>query len=706
MPILPPIRLRSSLDEKLTTWLDFVSVNNNSKLRWIAKPEACHVLDRLKEHDEVVRAFYQTPPQRSDWNQLATYLVETWAAEYSAMGWKRLQKNAEKYGSAQQLNPLQLLLSAYLDEAAYRAVEQTAASWYRVKSYTWEDWFYTVRGIINDPEQLGKIVENFLKARQEEQKPICEKYFQGAFAHKIVGELEKFGVKRASSWRLLCKANPTEIREALSKQGLTPDEIGCRLFAWSYFTEVYQENRVNHPDRKVGDRWPEPHAEDYEEVAIYYNTEKELLSAPLEVFSDRERTCAEIQTWLEECINALRDSPLVVEFNLKDKGQLENAVPRSELGSRNSETYRRSYFQEVEGMLVAEVEKLDGTIKQAIARGEQKDYTVKILPLRYGVGLSQTVLAKKFGVNQAQISRREAEYLEHLLYVFCVWIGDGAGISLADVKNSLEQWLKGGNSGDFSDSLQGALSQTFHKMDFKKQRNILQLRYQQKKSDRQIARHLKLPRVKQVMERLTVAKRPLERVILIHFWLSDAWEMLLLQAYQNSVKGLDSLSEKVLEAVGNLDVEQQKLLRDIYGVRRSVAEVSAKLDCPGEILQEKIKITHNHLQGRLYEKVTEFIIGSVKNLLKCHYQPLVMAGFTAKNPEGYELLQLYYRERLNARKIADRLSIARPVTVEEVVAQQSQAETQLLEEIRAWCATHLQVSLGDRELKKVLKKWF
>lgn len=704
MPILPRIRSRDSVGEKLTTSLEMTASSKGVQAKWKTNSAAIRSLEHLKKNDPIVNHFCQSELELETGNQLAIYLTELWVKEQFCDC-----QSASESGMVCQCKKLGIypLLSAYLNESAFRAVEKTAKSWSRLKSYTWDYWFSKVQEVINTPTEISSILDNFLKLTRESDNSVAmEAYFKKAFKFKILAELEKFGISRASDWRLLYMIKESQLRESLAKKGCSSDEVERRMFAWEHFKTVYKDNWVNNPNRPHGDRWATPQTEYYAEAARYYNDEKDLLEAPLAAFSDRSRTAKEIEIWMKESVEALRDGAFFDELSIGNPYGLDKVAANTAYREDCSPNDRSSCLQDFEPILSEALDKLNGRFQQAIARGEKPDYTVKILPLRYAMGLSQQDVGKNFSVHQSQISRRESEYIEILLSLFCQLIAQKAGISLESVDRNLEEWLlRRDRHPDLSPIIQKLLEIPLAKPVVKTDKAILEKHYVKGKSIAQIASQGKLT-VSEVESAIASAKQPLQRVLCIGLLLEKCTVTLLTSAYRASISSPDSLSEKILEAVGCLTEEQQKIVRYTYGARLSVSEVSKRLNCTSESVETHLAEALSQLQIDLHLKFAEFVTDTVKNWLKRHYQALVIPGFQEEYGEEYEILKLYYGERLKPQKIANRLSIGYQMSVDEVEAQLEKGERRLQEGIRSWCERKLEISLDDRELDKILKKWF
>ncbi|MGL5196041.1 MAG: sigma factor-like helix-turn-helix DNA-binding protein [Chroococcales cyanobacterium] len=706
MPILPHLRFRTSLMEKLTTSIQVGFYHQTYQPQWVVNPEAVHALEQLQKNDQLFQNISQPDCGPEDWNRVGIDLAQLWRVQQLAgvaprqpgRGTKGFSKKGELYS----------LLCAYLDEPAYRAVENTSKSWKLLKNYTWEHWLCLVQDIINTPNELIKIVDNLIQLAQTKQNKIpVQTYFKKAFVNKIRENLEKFGISRASDWRLLCMAKESELRQALKKQGISDLLIERYIFAWDYFKSVYEENRVNHPRRKKGDRWLNPQIEDYAKVAQSYNQEKELIGVPLSVFQDCSKTPEQIEQWMQESVQALRKSALIDEVNINsadllDKLKVHRSVMPPSDGANPSDLWGN-----VQAILTQPLQEINSRLTEAIAQGEKPAYVAKILPLRYGIGLSQQEVGQIFGVHQSQISRRESDYLESLLSWFCQWLADKKGMGLERVYHDLEQWLSGGDfAPQLSPNIQEILTATLAKSVGKSECSLLKKHYQKHKSIPQLAKEhqLKLKEVEQALDR---AKDPLRRVLCIGFWVETSTPKLLQQSYQDSLSSPTPLSDKILEGVEQLTEEQQKLLRYVYGTRFSQEEIAQKLHCSPDALKRQLSASLEDLQIILHLKLTELVTTTVKRCLKCHYQTQVLPRFPAQYPEEYQLLTWTYQHRWTPQKIAKhRGSIGYSVTVDEVVNQLSQAEGLFLEDIQSWCQQTLEVSLGEGALEKVLKKWF
>ena len=706
MPILPHLRFRTSLMEKLTTNIQVGFVHKTYQPNWVVNPEAVHGLEQLQNNDELFQNIGQPDCGREDWNSMVIYLAQLWRVQQLAGVAPRPQKRGTKGGSKK--GEFYSVLCAYLDEPAYRAVKNTSTSWNLLKSYTWEHWLCLVQDLINNPNELIKIVDNLLRLAEVKQNKVpVETYFKKAFVNKIRENLEKFGISRASDWRLLCTAKESDLIQALKKQGISDLWIDRYIFTWTYFKSVYEDNRVNHPRHKKGDRWPNPQFEDYAEVSRYYNREKELIGVPLSVFQDCSKTPEQIEQWMQESVQALRKFTLIDEVNIDSADLLDKfKVQRSGMPP-SDDANPSDLWGNVQAILTQPLKEINSRLTAAIAQGEKPAYVAKILPLRYGIGLSQQEVGQLFGVHQSQISRRESDSLESLLSWFCQWLADKKGIDLERVNDDLEQWLSGGDlANQLSPTLQKILTTTLAKSVGKLERSLLANHYQKHKSLPQLANkhNLTIPEVEQALER---GKEPLRRVFCIGLWVETSTPKLLQQSYQDSLSSPTPLSDKILEGVQDLTEDQQKIIRYVYGTQFSPEEIAQKLHCSPDALQRQLSASLEELPMILYLKLTELITTTVKKCLKCHYQSQVLPGFSTQYPDEYQLLTWTYQQGWTPRKIAKHHgSMGYAVTVDEIETQLSLAEGLFLEDIQYWCQQTLEVFLSEGALEKVLKKWF
>lgn len=674
--------------------------------KWVVNPEAVHALEQLQKNDELFQTICQPDCGREDWNKGVISLAQRWRVQQLAGVAPRPQGRGTN--GVSKKGELYSLLCAYLDEPAYRSVENTSKSWKPLKNYTWEHWFCLVQDIINNPNELSKIVDNFLQLADGKQNNFpVETYFKKAFVNKIRENLEKFGISRASDWRLLCTAKESDLIQALKKQGISDLLIDRYIFAWDYFKEVYEENRVHHPRRKKGDRWLNPQLEDYAQVSRYYNQEKELIGVPLSVFQDCCKTPEQIEQWMQESVQALRKATLIDEVNINSADFLDKLKVHQSVMPPSDDANPSDLWGNVQEILTQPLEEINSRLTQAIAQGEKPPYVAKILPLRYGIGLSQQEVGQLFGVHQSQISRRESDYLESLLSWFCQWLADKKGICLERVNHDLEQWLSGGDlATQFSPMIPKILTATLVKSVGKLERSMLQNHYQKHKSLQQLAHQHKLT-IREIEQALDRGKEPLRRVFYVGLWVESSTPKLLHQSYQDSMSSPTLLSDKILEGVKDLTEEQQKLVRYVYGTQFSQEEIAQKLHCSPDALKGQLSASLEELHIILHIKLTELVTTTVKKCLKCHYQAQVLPGFPAQYPEEYQLLIWSYQQGWSPRKIAKhRGSIGYAVTVDQVENQLSVAEGLFLEDIQSWCQQNLEVFLSEGALEKVMKKWF
>jgi hypothetical protein len=228
-----------------------------------------------------------------------------------------------------------------------------------------------------------------------------------------------------SKWHLLCdvdinscrkfQKSDERLREALNSSGSREPEISQYLFAWRCFVLVYKNNRIYHPNRRQGEKWPEPEFLDFAETANYYNCQRFQPTVPLQVAVGAAVTPAIIQQWMNICIQALQQSSQIIEvdYDVNHGEQPDNQRIKSWKALEKQEK-PAEYLQEVDLILRGEIEQIEQNL-ESIRSQIPKSCRHAVMPLCYPhrwVLLTQDQLSSKIGVHQGTISRYIWKYVE------------------------------------------------------------------------------------------------------------------------------------------------------------------------------------------------------------------------------------------------------------------------------------------------------
>jgi translation initiation factor 2B subunit (eIF-2B alpha/beta/delta family) len=384
-----------------------------------------------------------------------------------------------------------------------------------------------------------------------------------------------------SKWHLLCDVDinscrkfqkaEERLREALKKSGSREAEIAQYLFAWRYFVPVYKNNRVDHQNKRQGEKWPEPEFSDFAQTANYYNYQRFQPTAPLQVVVGAAVTPAIIQQWMNICIEALQQSSQIIEvdYDVNHNEQLNNEILKSWKSSEKQEKPAES-LQKVDLILRVEIEQIEQNLD--IIRSQiPKFYRQAVMPLCYPhqwVLLTQEQLSSKIGVNQGTISRYIWKNVEApLLEKFQELISER--INPSDyAKTFLTNKFPYLNS---TNLIEAQLMHAIADLDAQSQQ-ILKLSYGQKMNIIDLTHTLSQEKTishEEVQQKLAVAQNKLEKSFsnLLNQWQSKYVKSWLKNYYQNIIQS------GLLKCFEKLESLQQEILWLQYGQKQNTKNV-------------------------------------------------------------------------------------------------------------------------------------
>lgn len=376
-------------------------------------------------------------------------------------------------------------LASYYDLTAYNAAKHIS---YKYQEISGQEAFFVARESLWNSQNL----ENYLKNYRAENQAKFSTYLQEVLMRTAKDEMS---VGKYSQWRRICKESQKKLREALELAGHSSGEITRILFIREYFKKVYMMNRVMSPMRKPGEKWPNPEPEDFAETAKICQAERFLPSTPIEISSyDRELTDNQVQQWLAACTNALNQQKNL-ENNITSLEEIYSAVAdrsgRVEIQAvEPSETNIKNSSQDDRLDRVFESQLQQGKGIQKIQLSD-RFWLVdrnKVLPLYYGVGLTQKQIADRLQIKQSSISRRLSTYTSNLLKALHQVSQPESWMSTY-VTTWLSKYMR---SPDYADQLQVALIELLKQMN-QSNRALLFLHYGQGLNLSQISQKLKLP---------------------------------------------------------------------------------------------------------------------------------------------------------------------------------------------------------------------
>ncbi|MBD2183694.1 hypothetical protein H6S82_11285 [Planktothrix sp. FACHB-1355] len=488
-------------------------------------------------------------------------------------------------------------LAAYFEASCYQAAKNV---WQKSSDRPWEEYLDIARFMIYHKENFLKVLEKY----DLERKVNLDTYIHEVLIKTIKSEA---AVGRFSPWRLLYKKSEDELKEALKKDGQREPQISKFIFARKYFKKVYLINTVQNPARLVGQKYPAPDAEDFNEIAKCYNAEKLLPSAPHEVSASPGTVTGEqIKEWMELCIKALQRycsnsiNPVSIEVLNEYGTEIKN-----EDSDPSNDAEWQSFWDAVESgdavnrtdaAFREEMANIKVLVEKGIQQGKLQTSHQKIPLLYYGVGLTQTLIGKRLGINQTNIGRHLCKYYEmHLLKK----LGE---ISQPTewVKPYVSGWLvKDYTSPRHSDLIQAALVEALKKF-IPEYREILQLRYGENLTERQISARLCINEA-EVKQRICKAQCCLESDLLqvIAQWQDKYVKSWLYRFYKLTVYS-------VLESgLINLSEECQDVVIYSYCQRRNEQQTAKQLNLAEHQVKEKLCLAQMQLRDTVVDWVQE-----------------------------------------------------------------------------------------------------
>lgn len=293
---IPALPKREGNIYKFYTYIVLNNQKGSSSLQWKNQP----ILQRnIKLYEQMHDKFRNLCRQQDRGNGIAQFWREVLLNEQTAVSWEPTNKTqlASEH------------LASYFEEKCYWTAKDLCRD---SNLETWEEFLCLARLFIYNPLKLREILVRY----NPSQKNI-DAYVSEGLTNYIKSETLQ---NKFSQWRLLYCKSDKELREALQALGRHEPEISRFIFARKYFKQVYLMSKVKNPARKVGQKWLNPDAQDFEQTAQCYNAEKSSKSAPYEVsISSTKVTGTEIQEWMEVCIQALKQYPksILPQFSLE-----------------------------------------------------------------------------------------------------------------------------------------------------------------------------------------------------------------------------------------------------------------------------------------------------------------------------------------------------------------------------------------------------
>ena len=459
-------------------------------------------------------------------------------------------------------------LASYLEPTCDRAAKLAAE---RYQEINWEDAFSIARQVIYAQTQLV----DFLRTYRRDGQATIKTYIQQILLRIIRSETS---VGEYSQWRLLCQTSKKELRQALSKMGVKEVEISRMILARQCFKEVYVLNRVKHPQRKSGGKWPEPLKEDFGAAASSYNAQKYLPSIPVELLAGTEMESQEMVAVMRQCIQALRNqfNSIIRVASLEEMmeslgyeardGGPEGSVtePSADIWQSLEAELSQYSTTEIEEKLRAALRSGDDVVEIRIGDSCWPCDRRKMLLMHYGLGMTEQQVADYLTINQSNVSRLLSKYKQRLLQTLTELSHPEGWIT-----KYVSQWLKADYAApDRADLIQAALTQALPKIPPQDQ-ELLSLRYGRQLSISYIAQLGQIS-PSDVAARLETAETNLHSYLFKTFdhWIKDYVKLWLTRFYCQPVDA------GLIQQFNALDRLSRNMLTLRYGQRLSEPQIA------------------------------------------------------------------------------------------------------------------------------------
>ena len=466
--------------------------------------------------------------------------------------------------------------------------------------------------VVNSHE-LYDLTNSLLFQRDKFQKYICKydsKNLRGANLKTYMLAILKNTIREKldlkSSWRILCDVDINKTkkfdralqkrRDALEIYQVTEPSVSQYIFALKYFIQVYKTNRIHNSNRRQGSRWPEPEWSDFVEVAKYYNSQRFLSNAPLQVSAGSEITPETVKTWINICLKALQYSPKIVEipYNVNSDKQKDYELSNFyKFSDPEEETVNIS--QQADFVLRKKIQKIEHSFKEIRSKIPQ-EFRPAVMPLCYShpfAPLNQEKLGNKIGVHQGTVSRYISKYFEiPLLNEFKQFTNEKLNIE-SYLNIFLETRF---TNPKFSNLLDKILVEAIKSLDDESQK-ILKFRYSQNMDLADIASALNsqkrnkpyeiksiLVRVKNKLQQQFLEELSKWQAEYIRLWLQKYYQGVIQAVLLSSFRKLDSFRQEILEMRYCQKMDERTIMKHYTKINTTQAMCQAKQQLQQSIL--------------------------------------------------------------------------------------------------------------------------
>ncbi|MEP0872807.1 hypothetical protein NDA01_23605 [Trichocoleus desertorum AS-A10] len=315
--------------------------------------------------------------------------------------------------------------------------------------------------------------------------------------------------KRRSDWGLLRYGTRTYLQEALQNQGYKQPQLDCYLLTWDSFKEIYA------PQRATGSSsLPAPTDEQLDTMANLYN---KLVQSP-QVAALGKANQAKIETWLHECIQALRtyQTKHLISLDAPTGGKEDSPVLSETIPDAASE----SQWEQIE--IQEPTFALTAILTELLTRIDPN--TDNCLLLRHGFDLDYRSIAPIFDIYYTTVRNRYNQATQQLLRQVAQWAQEKLSVipdseSLNEMHIALQEYLK-----KYYENLifQSVFRTAWQQLD-DQHRKILHLHYFRQTDVSEIARQLQLCEL-EVSNKVVTGRE--ELAIAIREWIQNRLNIL------------------------------------------------------------------------------------------------------------------------------------------------------------------------------------
>ncbi|MBD2355400.1 XRE family transcriptional regulator [Tolypothrix sp. FACHB-123] len=390
----------------------------------------------------------------------------------------------------------------------------------------------------------------------------------------VLRNIMRHYVNWESKWHLLCDVDLTSrrklqkaeerITEVLKNSGSKEPEISQYLFAWRYFVPVYKNNRVYHPNRREGEKWPEPEFSDFVEAAKDYNSQRFQPGAPLQVAVGAAVTPAMIQQWMNICIAALQQSSQITEVSYDAINVQQPDLKSISSWEALEQEEKPTEIDQILHREIAAIEQNLDSVRSQIPQSSRQ----AVMPLCYPhrlVLLTQEQFSSKIGVHQGTISRFISKNVEAPLLEKFQELTSERINSSAYVKTFLTEKFA---HLDSANPIEVQLIAAIANLDPESQQ-ILKLSYGQQINLTELTQILSQEQPisqQQAQQKLTLAQNQLEKSFLklLNQWQTNYIKSWLKNYYQNLIQS------GLLKSFEQLESQQQEIICQRYVQKQDI----------------------------------------------------------------------------------------------------------------------------------------